>query len=55
VSLALTMLGSSLFKKWGKRMFQVDEYAVKQRMNELQEEFKQYRLASQCKSTKKKP
>jgi cell shape-determining protein MreC len=35
-------------------MFQVDEYAVKQRMNELQEEFKQYRLARQFKSTKKK-
>jgi hypothetical protein len=35
-------------------MFQVDVSAVKQRMIDLQEESRQYRLARQFKSTKKK-
>jgi hypothetical protein len=34
-------------------MFQVDVTAAKQRMNELQEEYKQCRLARQYKPTKK--
>jgi hypothetical protein len=35
-------------------MFQVNVSAAKQRMNDLQEESKQYQLANQFKSTKKK-
>lgn len=35
-------------------MFQLNVSAAKQRMNELQEEAKQYRVARQFKSTKKK-